>query len=266
MRLTPESAGLWLLLPWTRSSRVFSFQPVPAQWLLTILLGFGFDALLSFTLSLQWLSFYESILCYLKIPIGFLFPIDCVTPNPSSVHAKELKGLGFPHWPPGVPRPPYSCLSLQMVELSIYPTEHCRGAHPSLGYSHTWATESWIPPVPLPAWAPWDTSVKLPSPHFSPLFGPNWCSWKDKLAPSFSHAPGKRRESQTIPFSLSVSPFISCWQVWGIPGLHTLVTCVERVPVIYLIWSVASHNPNMEQYISSWGISSRSLPWFSETL
>lgn len=134
MRLTPESAGLWLLLPWTRSSGVFSFQPVPAQWLLTVLLGFGFDALLSFTLSLQWLSFYESILCYLKIPISFLFPIDCVTPNPSSLCAKELKGLGFPHWPPRVPPPPYFSLPLQMVELSIYPTEHCRAAHPSPGY------------------------------------------------------------------------------------------------------------------------------------
>lgn len=134
MRLTPESAGLCLLFPWTIFSKVFPFQHVPAQWLLMLLLGFGFDILLSFTLSFQWLSFYESILWFPnKIPIGFLFSIDCVAPNSNSLCAKELKGFGFPHWPPRVPHAPYS-LSLQMVELSIYPTEHCRAAHPSPGY------------------------------------------------------------------------------------------------------------------------------------
>lgn len=89
---------------------------------------------------LWWSAFFHTpvalfwILWYLTISIGFLFPVDCVAPNPSSLCAKELKGLGFPHWPPRVPPPPYSWLSLQMLELSIYPTEHFTAAHPSTGY------------------------------------------------------------------------------------------------------------------------------------
>lgn len=72
-------------------------------------------------------------------------------------------------------------------------------------YSHTWATGSWwIPPVPLPAGAPWESSGKLASPHFRPLFGLNWYSWKDKIVLIFSHAPRKRREDRS-----SLSPFLS---------------------------------------------------------
>lgn len=252
MRLTPESAGLWLLLPCTRSSILFSFQHVPAQWWLTLLLGFGFDVLLSFTLSFQWFSFYESILWYLTILIGFLFQIDSVGPNSSSFCAKELKGLGFPHWPPRTPHPPYSCLSLQMVELSVYLTEHCRATHPSTGYLvkqlqlHLGNRILMDLPVPLPAWALWESSVKLPSPHFSPLFGPNWYSWKDRFALNFSHAPRKRRERQTISFSPPPSLSSSAAGRSGAflaytHWLHVLNLCQWSG----LIWSVTSHNPNM---------------------
>lgn len=73
---------------------------------LTVLLGFGFAALPSFTLPLQWLPFYQTGLGYLKIPIGFLFPIACATPFPSSLCAKEVMGFGFPPWPPRIPTLP----------------------------------------------------------------------------------------------------------------------------------------------------------------
>lgn len=158
----------------------------------------------AFIHTFQWLSFYESILWYLKIPI------DYVTPNPSSLCTKELKSLGFPHWLPRVPPPPYPYLALQMVELSIYPTEHCRAAHPSTG-CHVKQLQPHLnhrimmdPPC-APACMSTISSGKLPSPHFSPLFGPNWYSWKDRVALSCSHDPRKRRESQTISFSFSVS-------------------------------------------------------------
>lgn len=156
--------------------------------------------------------------------------------------------FSFPHWPPSVPYPPYS-LSLQMVELSIYPTEHCRAAHPSTGYlvkqlqPHLGNRIIMDPSCASACMSIMGVLSEVP--HINPLFGPKWYSWKDKVVLSFSRAPRKRRERQIISFFPSVSLFISCWQIWGIPGLHTLVPRVEPVPVICLICSVASNNPNM---------------------
>lgn len=215
-----------------------------------ILLSFGFGALLSFTVSLQWISFYESVLWHLTIPIGFLFPIGCVAPNPSSLCAKKLKGLGFPHWPRECHLLPTPACLFKWWNSPLIPQNIVGLLIPELvillsSYSHTWAT-GYEGSLCLclqehhgsPEW-----SYRLPISVLSLDLTDS--PERTKLCWASPMLQGKGERHRPSIFSLSLSLSISCWQIWGIPGLHTLFTCVEPVPMIYLIWSVALHNPNM---------------------
>lgn len=247
-----HETGIWICWPLAFASLdeilFLSGYPPSSVYLrsdlLIVLLGFGFGALPSFTLPLQWLPFYETNFLFLKIPIGFLFPIACATPFPSSLCAKELKGFGFPPWPPRIPPLPYSCLSLQIAVFSIYPTEHCRPAQPGTGFPvkqlqpHFGNRIMIYPPCALclhkhhgrPQWSHTLPISVLLSLELTDI------PERTELHSASSMVQGKKRVSQPISLSLSVS-------------LHQLLANLGHswlTHISYVCWTCASDIPHLD--------------------
>ena len=233
------------------SLRVSSFRHTSAQGFAHYLAWFWFRCsafLHTFTPTAPFLWNYLSIF---ENPNWFSILVACAMPFPSSLHPKELKRFGFPPWPPRISLLPYSCLSLQIVVLSI-PQNIVGLLSPALvflfsSYSHAWAAGSLVrnPPCALCVHRchgrlQWSHSLPISDLLSLALTD---TSERTELHSATPMIQGKRKWVSPS-LSLSASLFISCWQIWGIPGLHPSVTCIEPVPLVHLSWTMASLNPN----------------------